>query len=376
MRPDKHRTRRHGRPRLPQQITIGECDGAHCGPHLTEYSAGLGGRTMKRRTILQLAAATLASPGLVLAQTPKRFRVGCLWATNEISVKPLAEAFLAGLRDLGYVAGRNLVVDMRYAGGDYSRFPALADELIALKPDVLVGVEPPAHAMRARTTTIPIVLIASTDPVAAGLVQSLARPGTNVTGLAYRQDQLVAKHIELLTEIVPKMKRVALFKYAALANDPAARVTARFEQVAKAAAAAKGLTLIVASARDPAGVARAFAELERKRPEGIVVPASGSAFQLQHEIIAHARRLRLPSITALPAAWAEAGGLMTYGVNFLESYRYAATYVDRILKGAKPAEMPVEQPAKFEFVINLKTAREIGLTIPQTVLFRADRVIE
>ena len=218
---------------------------------------------MNRRTVLQLAALLLASLSGVLAQSPRRFRVGCLWVSNEISVKPFKDAFLAGLRDLGYVAGRNLVVDMRYAGGDYSRFPALADELIALKPDVLVGIEAPALVMRAKTTTIPIVLIAGADPVAAGLVQSLARPGTNVTGMSYRQDQLIAKHIELLTEIVPKMQRVALFNYAPLANDPGARVAARFEEVAKAAAAAKGLTLMVVSARDPAGVRQAFAALER-----------------------------------------------------------------------------------------------------------------
>ena len=332
---------------------------------------------MNRRTVLQLAAAMLATPGGALAQAAKRFRVGCLWVTNETSVKPLLDAFLAGLRDLGYVAGRNLVLDMRYAAGDYNALPALADELIALKPDVLVGIEAPAAAMRAMTTTIPIVLLGSPDPVAAGLVRSLARPGTNVTGIANRADQLIAKHIELLTEIVPKLSRVALFNYAPLANDPVAvSLAARYEHFAKTASAAKGLALIVVSARDAEGVRQAFVALERERPEGIVVASTGQTFQLRHEIVGHAGRLRLPSISSLPAAWAEAGGLISYGPNFLESYRYAATFVDRILKGAKPAELPVEQPAVFEVVINLRTAREIGVTIPPSILLRADRVIE
>ena len=331
---------------------------------------------MNRRTVLQLAALTLASPGRALALSPKRFRVGCLWVANEVTVKQVAEAFLAGLRELGYIEGRDIVVDMRYAGGDTSRLPALADELIALRPDVLVGIESPASVMRGKTKTIPIVLTTSVDPVAYGLVRSIARPGTNVTGMTYSLDNLLAKHIELLTEVVPKMSRVALLNYAAVTNDPDARLAARFEQFAKMAATAKGMRLIVVSARDAESVRQAFAALERERAEGVVVPSTGPLFQLRHEIIGHARRLRLPTISALPESWVEAGGLINYGPNFLESHRYAATYVDRILKGAKPAELPIEQPAKFEFVVNLKTAREIDITIPKSILLRADRVIE
>ena len=331
---------------------------------------------MRRRTVLQLAALTLASPARVLAQAPRRFRAGCLWIADEAAAKPFVEALLAGLRDLGYVSGRNLVVDMRYASGDSSRLPALADELIALKPDVLIGIEGSAVAMKAKTATIPIVLTYSADPIGAGLVQSLARPGTNVTGMAYLSDQLVAKHIELLTEIVPKMQRVALLNYAALPNEPIARVTAYSEQVAKTAAAAKGLKLTVASARDAEGVRHAFAQLERARPEGIVVFPTGPTYLLRHEIIGHARRLRLPLISSMPIAWVEDGGLLNYGPNFLETYRYAATFVDRIFKGVKPAELPVQQPTNFEFVVNLKAAREIGIKIPRSVLLRADRVIE
>lgn len=326
---------------------------------------------MKCRTVLQLAATMLAASNQVFAQAARQFRVGCLYLADEPFVRPFQAAFVEGMRERGYAGGRNLVVDVRYAAGDSSRLPALVEELIALKPDVLFGIESVAIAMRAKTTTIPIVVPAGSDLVAAGLVQSLARPETNVTGIANLGDQLVAKHIEFLTEIIPKISRVALL------NDPLSPGAARFEQFARNAADAKGLTLIVASARDPEGVRQAFATFEKERAQGLVVQATGRANQLRNEILAHARRLRLPSVSALPAAaWAEGGGLITYAANIIENFRYAATYVDRILRGARPADLPVEQAARFEFVVNLKTAREIGITIPQSVLWRADRVIE
>jgi putative ABC transport system substrate-binding protein len=331
---------------------------------------------LKRRTLLTLAATMFAFPGRALAQTRRRFRVGYLSTSDEASTEPFASAFVTGLRDQGYVVGRDVTLDMRYARGDYGRLPALADELISLKPDVLIGIEGPAQIIRSRTTRIPIVLVSSVDPVAAGLARSLARPGTNVTGMAYQQDQLIAKHVELLTEIVPKLQRVALLNYAAAADEPVAPLIARYEQHARAAAAAKGLALVVTAARDPQGVRQAFLHIEKERARGVVVGSTGSAWQLRREVIAETRRLRLPSISALPAAWAELGGLATYGPNFFESFRYAAIYVARILKGASPAEMPIEQPAKFEFVVNLATAQEIGITIPKSVLARADRVIE
>lgn len=328
---------------------------------------------MKRRTALQLAAVMLASPGGVFAQMQKHFRVGLLAGADEASAKPNKDQFVVGLRDLGYEVGRNLDFDIRYAGGDPSRYATLADELIALKPDVLVGLDSVAIVMKAKTATIPIVLLTSTDPVADGLVQSLARPGTNVTGLADLFEQLVAKHIELLAEIVPKMSRIAFFDFARPTN---ALSGERFEQFAKNAAAAKGLKLIVVRARDSEGVRQAFAMLERERPEGIVVAARVETHELRHDIIRHARRLRLPTISAMPPGWWEAGGLLNYGPNFRESYRYAANFVHKILNGAKPAELPVEQIAKYYFVVNLKAAREISLTIPPSILLRADRVIE
>jgi putative ABC transport system substrate-binding protein len=329
-----------------------------------------------RRRFLGGAGAVLAAPQWALGQTARHYRVGCLWSTNRVTAAPFVNALLAGLRDLGYVEGRNFTLDMRWAHGDTSRFDVLADELIALKPDVLCGLEAQAVVMRAKTGTIPIVLVASSDPVAAGLVKSLARPGTNVTGQAFLQRELIGKHLELLTEIVPKMSRVALLNYAALAGEPIASSAALLEQAAREASGVKGLTLIVTKARDEVGLQDAFATLEQERPSGLVVAGVGPLYQLGVAIINHARRLRLPSISSFPAAWADAGGLLTYGADFVENYRAAARFVDRILKGAKPADLPIERPTKFEFVVNLKTAREIGVKFPQSILLRADRVIE
>jgi ABC-type uncharacterized transport system substrate-binding protein len=331
----------------------------------------LGGHATNRRTAVQITALALGMPGSLLAQAPKRFRVGCLYVADEAFVRPFQDAFLAGLRERGYVLGRNLEVNVRYASGDMSRLSALVDELIALKPDALFGIESVALVMRARTSTIPIVFPSSSDPVASGLVQSLARPGGNVTGIAALGDQIVGKHVDLLTDIVPRISRIALL------NDPLAPAPERFEQFARAAAAAKGVALTVSGAKDLEGLRQSFETIANERAQGIIVATTGRLNQLRTEIISQVRRLRLPSISALPAAaWAEAGGLITYATNGLENFRYAASYVDRILKGAKPADLPIEQSAKFEFVINLKTAREIGIAIPPSVLLRADRVIE
>jgi putative ABC transport system substrate-binding protein len=330
---------------------------------------------MKRRELLVAAGALLAAP-FARAQPARRFRVGCLWSTNEVVGRPYRDAFLAGMRERGYLMGSNLTLDERYAEGNPGRHPAFAEELIALKPDVLVGIEGPAIAFRSKTTTIPIVLFASSNPMATGLVQSLARPGTNVTGLSFRTAELVAKHFELLMDMSPKMARVAFFNYSLRPGDPGESGAALIEQSARKAASAKGLTLVIVAANDVASARKAFERLQRERVQGLVVVGAGPTQHIHEEIVAGARRLRLPSISGLPSEFAERGGLATYGPNFLESYRYAAKYVDQILKGAKPADLPVEQMATFELVINLKTARELGLTIPKTVLFRADRVIE
>ena len=331
----------------------------------------------KRRDILWIGALALALPSLLAAQPEKRFRVGFLVASNEAAGKAYVDAFIAELRELGYVVGRNLAVDVRHANGDSTRFPALAEELIALKPDLLVGVEWTARAMRAKTQSIPIVLTSATDPVGAGLIKSLARPGTNVTGVAFRLGQLIAKQIEVLAEIVPGMSRVALFSYAPSAqDDPGAPIAARWEEFAKEVAKAKGLDLVVTRARDLAGVNKAFSDVEAHKAEAIVITPVFTWLQLRKQIIDHVRRLRLPSITPLGASWAQAGGLATYGPDLSRSHRTTARIMDRILRGANPAEIPVEHPEVFEFVVNLRAAREIGIESPAAILLRADRVIE
>lgn len=332
---------------------------------------------MRRRAALQAAAAVLAWPANLAAQPARRFRIACLWVGGEAGVRSLEEAFLAGLREYGYVAGQNLVLDVRYARGDTARLPALADELLALKPDILVGIEAVALVARSKSKTLPIVLTTANDPVAAGLVHSLARPGTNVTGLSSRVDELVAKQIEILREIVPGMSRVALFSQAITGpEDPSATVVARFEAIASTVTEAMGLTLIRAAARDVEGVRQAFAKFATAKPGGVIVVPTGTTFHLAGDIAAQSMRLRLPSISTLPAAWAEAGGLVSYGPNFIAMYRYAALFVDRILKGAQPADIPIEQPALFDFVVNMRTARAIGVTMPRSILLRADRLIE
>ena len=328
----------------------------------------------RRQALAGLLAVTLMTR--VGAQAPKRFRIGLLYFGDEASARAGESALIEGLRSLGYVAGQNMVLEVRLARGDTARLPALADELIALRPDVLLAIEPEASLMRSRTTVIPIVLTASTDPVAAGLVHSLGRPGTNVTGLAYRNDELLAKHIELLSDVVPGLSRLAVLNKVPLPDTSDAQLVARFEQVAAMAAKAKRLTLVMVQARDAGGVRRAFEEIERQQTQALAVVPTGVMFQLRHEILGHARRLRLPSISSLPAAWLEAGALLNYGPNFVESYRYAASFVDRILRGERPATIPVEQPARFELAVNLKAARELTIAIPQSVLLRADRVIQ
>jgi putative ABC transport system substrate-binding protein len=255
---------------------------------------------MRRRALLQWATAILASPQLALAQAQRRFRVGILWSTDEAAIKEPGDAFLDGLRELGYVQGKNLVVDVRHARGDNSRYSSLAEELIALKPDVLVGIESVALVMRSKTTTIPIVLTVGVDPVAAGLVHSASRPGTNVTGSAFRQDELIAKHMELLTEIVPGMSHVAFLNYATPAGELLGGSVVRYDAFAKKAAAEKGLKLTVVSARDPVGLQVALAALEQARPQGLVVAPAPFPYQFRQEIADAARRMRLPSISALP----------------------------------------------------------------------------
>lgn len=325
---------------------------------------------MKRRTVLQIAGAMLAAPHWALAQTSKTYRLGWLSTSDEATSKPFIESFLAGMRERGYVVGKNLVVDVRYTRGDAARLPGLTDELIALKPDALTGIESACRVMAARTKTIPIVILASVDPVAAGLVKSLSRPGTNVSGMSNQADLLLIKQIELLTEIMPKMSRVGLLSDATFAGREI------LERAAQTAAKAKGLTLVIASVRDAESVGQALAELKKERVDAVAVAGTGPMFFWRKAVVEGAIRLRLPTSNPM-SQYVELGGLFSYAINFRESYRTEVPdFVDRIFRGANPAELPVQQSSRFELVVNLKAAREIGVTIPQSILARTDRVIE
>jgi putative ABC transport system substrate-binding protein len=275
-----------------------------------------------------------------------------------------------GLRELGYVEGQNMVIEGRYYGDSIERLPALAAELVRLRVDVIVVGAPPApEAAKAATSTIPIVMANHNDPVGSGLVASLARPAGNVTGLSLITPELRGKQLQLLTEVVPKLSRVAV-----LSNPTVPFHTLEVREL-EAKARSLTLQLHVVEAKAPSEFTDAFSVATRKRA-GAVVALGGSMFFANRVRLAElAAKSRLPAIYPL-REYAEAGGLITYGTNIRDSFRRAAGYVDRILKGAKPGDLPIEQPTKFDLVINLKTAKALGLTIPPTLLLQADQVIQ
>jgi len=275
-----------------------------------------------------------------------------------------------GLRELGYVEGRNLIVERRYAEGRADRFPEFAAEMVRLKVDVIIVVTTPAAlAAKKATTTIPIVHPAAIDPVGTGLIASLAHPGGNVTGLSVLNAELSAKRLEVLKEVVPGLSRGALLWNAA---NPANTLAWKESE---GAARALGVALQSQEVRDPKDFEGAFAMMAQQRPDVLLVLQDALTLEYRKEIIAFALQMRLPSMF-VGKEWVVEGGLMSYGDRLPERYRRAADLVDRILKGEKPADLPVEQPTKFELVINLKTAKAIELAIPPALLARADEVIE
>ena len=328
----------------------------------------------RRDTVLALLVVGGASVPLIAIAQPKskHWRVGAVHGVSQSIAKPYVEAFLDGMKVRGYVIGQNLIFDSRFAAGDPTRYPELVDEIIALRPDVLIGANTAvALLMKSRTKSIPIVLATSGDPVGDGLVQSLARPGGNVTGVSLQLSELGGKHIELMGELLPRMRSVAL-----LADPSAARLqNEKYEQLAKAAAAAKGFSIQIHHIDSKEQIRTAFGLIETKRPDALVAFLSPRLNALRQEVIRHAANLRLPSI-AHHEGFAQDGGLMSYGPSFVEGWRHVPHFVERILKGAKPADLPVEQPTKFELTLNLKTAKALGITVPQSVLIRVDRVIE
>ncbi len=333
---------------------------------------------MDRRAFLTgTGAVLLAAPLAAEAQQAgKVYRVGLVFAASPVSqmagpdpVHPVARAFLHEMNRLGYVEGRNLVFERRSAEGKFERLGDIVTELLRLKIDVIVtaGNDLPREAKRV-TKTVPIVMASSRSPVEAGLVASLARPGANITGLSTDAGpEIEAKRLELLKEALPKISRVAFLGTKADWEEPLGK---------GAQAAARALGVVLLHAETTLGQYNdAFALLTRERPDALFVASSPSNYGHRHRIADFAVKSRLPGIYPF-REFVEAGGLMSYGASVTDLYRRAAGYVDRILKGAKPADLPVERPTKFELVINLKTAKALGLTIPPSLLVAADEVIQ
>ena len=330
---------------------------------------------MDRRAFLAgtVVGGLLAAPLATEAQQAAKIaRIGYL-ETNPVTSPHVREAFLQGLRDLGYVEGRNLVIEYRDAEGKADRLPALAAELVALKVDVIVASGTlAALAAKQTTRTLPIVFSPAGDPVGSGLVTSLARPGGNVTGLSAFAPELVGKRLELLKQAVPGVSRVAvLWQPGAFGERTEKDILKR----AEVAGRDLHLPLQFVEARGPADFARAFSDMSMARVDALTVLASNMFVSERRRLVDLATGKRLPAVYSAREL-VDAGGLMSYGANLADLNRRAATYVDRILKGTKPADLPVEQPAKFELILNLKTAKALGLTIPQSVLGRADEVIQ
>jgi putative ABC transport system substrate-binding protein len=329
----------------------------------------------RRRRLIMGVTALLAAPAAATAQDARKVRrIGYLSLVSgqlEQSRRWIA-AFKEGLRNLGYVDGRNIVIEQRYAAGNIDRLPALAAELVNLGVDVLVAAPAgSARAAKAATATIPIVFMGEPDPVGTRLVASLARPGANVTGLADAHSDLIPKRLELLKQVTPSTNRVGVLRNAA---NPS---TAPQLQTAHDAARALGMTLVPLDVKGPGSVdiERAFAGMEAARLGGLLViadPILGNhRIRIAQLSIAH----RLPT-SGTHSGWAEAGLLMSYGSDFVDMFRRGATLVDKILRGTRPADLPVEEPTQFELVINKRTARALGLAIPALLLARANQVLE
>ncbi len=330
-------------------------------------------KNMKRKiTVLTVCSMLFALSYSASAQQPKKVpRIGFLIASSAKVQESRLEGFRQGLRALGYIEGKNIFVEYRYAEGKPDRLPELATDLIHLKVDIILaaGGSPPALAAKNATRTIPIVMTNVADAVGDGLVADLARPGSNVTGVSTLAPELSGKRLELLKDILPGISRVAV-----LANRDFRGYDAQMKEI-EVAAQALGLQLQPVEVRGANDLEKAFSAITGGRARAVMTLSDPVTFTLLRRIVGLAIKSRIPSMH-LQVEYAEAGGLVSYGPSYADLFRRAATFVDKILKGAKPADLPVEQPTKFELVINLKAAKQIGLTIPPNVLARADRVIK
>jgi len=329
-----------------------------------------------RRAFIGTLAGVLAGPLAAHAQQPTRVpRIGWLLTGSLESpeTQAILDAFRQGARERGYVDGQNIVIEFRPAEGKIERFPALAADLVRLKVDLIVaGSAAAARAAQRATATMPILAPTMGDPVGDGFVASLARPGGNITGLTFLGPELAPKRLELLKEALPKVSRVVgLWHPGALSEGTAKDMLRQTE----AAARNLGVRLQLEAVQGPDDLARAFSTLARKRANAFLMFPSAMFFNERRRVVGLAERHRLPSVY-VSKEFAELGGLVSYGASIPDLFRRAASYVDRIVKGAKPADLPIEQPTKFELVINLKTAKALGLAIPQSLLLRADTVIE
>ena len=319
----------------------------------------------RRKIVAAIGASTLAPRALFAQQARKVSRVGIL---SVASTKIYIDAFLQGMRDLGYVEGTNLVVETRHAEGKAERLPGFAAELVQLKVDVILAPPGTPLVAKAATTSIPIVIVNIANPVGLGLVASLARPGGNITGISNALEDSIGKTVELLVAVVPKLPRVALL----LTPGPLKAMVANLTQ---SAAARAGVGVASFEAGTPAEIDAAFDAMVRDRLGGLIVSPGPFLFRQARQIAELAVKTRIPAIYTIDDH-VTVGGLMSYGPKSTAMYRQAARHVDKILKGTKPADIPVEQPTEYDLVVNLAAARNIGVKIPQTVLLQATRVIE
>ena len=324
----------------------------------------------KKSLVWLLVTFFLGNVSVAQAQQPTKIpRIGYLTSTSPSDSSARIEAFRQGLRELGYMEGKNIVIEYRYAEGNVDRLPALTAELVRLKLDIIITAGSPAtRAAKEASVTIPIVMTRDGDPVGNGFVASLARPGGNITGLSTLNPELSGKRLELLREIVPKLSRVAVFGTSTRPGN--AQALREVELAAKAF----GVKLQYLDVQNPKDIDTAFRAAGKGRAEGLLTLGGPVLASHRTQVVGLAIKSRLPAIYER-SDFVEDGGLVSYGVNVLDLDRRAATYVDKILKGRTPADLPVEQPMRFEFVINLKAAKAIGLTIPPNVLVRATKVI-
>jgi putative ABC transport system substrate-binding protein len=325
---------------------------------------------MRRREFITLVGGAAFAWPLASRAQQKIPRIGFMGNSTAALETNLVDAFREGLRELGYEEGRNIAIEYRWADGNYDKFPTLAAELIAAKVDAIVTAGTPAAlAVKRATTTVPLVMVAVGDPIGTGLVPSLARPGGNLTGLSSIAPDLEGKRLQLLREVVPALSHVAMF-----VNSLNPFHVSSMKQ-ARAAAQSMGIKLQLHDIRNSEDLDDAFGAIRKERPDALLILADRVFLHNRQRMMDFTNELRLPNVNAYKEL-VEVGGLMSYGPSYEDMHKRAAIYVDKILKGAKPADLPIEQPSKFTFIINLKSAKALGITVPSQLLGLADQLIE